>query len=157
MKNLSFISFLFALLASFFLLQGCDKLSSDTELAGRWQLTRIVRTDAASGTSTEIEIPQPTYWSFNLSLLSVTTPNPHNGHTAETLARYSRDAASLRLPEIYIHFRDRDSLLTDPEQPQLLLVGIDRNPTAYTVRFLSERKMTLDSDRTHLVFRKIGF
>ena len=60
----------------------------------------------------------------------------------------------LDVEPLYIHFRDRDSLLTDPQTTCLKDVGIYGNSGHFRVSRLSENHMVLCSDRDSLVFRK---
>ena len=98
---------------------------------------------------------QRIYWSFQLDLLSIKTlSGPLNGHTGETVARFRHQGATLDITAAYIHFRDRDSLLTDSATQALLPVGICGNTAHFEVETISGGRLVLRDSCRRLTFRK---
>lgn len=157
MKHILPILSLFLLAGTFFL-GSCEKFSDNGDIDGLWIMTeRYSRaTDAPSeGYPEKTDVGQRSIsWAFQLKLMSIRTPQNHNGHTAETVGRFSLHDGMLDVEPLYIHFRDRDSLLTDPQTTCLKDVGIYGNSGHFRVSRLSENHMVLCSDRDSLVFRK---
>lgn len=64
-----------------------------------------------------------------------------NGHTTETIARFNYDKDRLQITKTYIHFRDRDSLLTDANTSILQSIGIRGNASNYDIKRLTSSSM----------------
>lgn len=136
------------------LFASCDKMPSDSDLNGRWQLTAINATAPAT----------PTYWSFQLDLLSITTSETlHNGQTGETVGRFIVTPERLQITALYVHFRDRDELITPASDTpsetgnaspsaDLSSVGIIGHTADFAIETLSSSHLTL-VDKNHPVWR----
>lgn len=136
----------------------CDKLSDNGDLDGMWQLREMhtkASTDDATYSQATDKRAEKIYWSFQLDLLSITSEASLNGFTGETVARFTYSGERLEVTETYIHYRDRDSLLTDPETTELEALGIRGNTGSFAVSQLSKHSMILCSDTDSLVFKKI--
>lgn len=136
----------------------CDKLPTNGELDGQWQLMQIEEKGETSegGTSTSYSTKeQRIYWAFQLDLLNIYTQLGNlNGHTPNTVGRFQHANGKLELPEFYIHFHNRDSLLTDPNTTALEHTGIRGNRASFQVELLNSKSMILSSDYNRLTFRK---
>ena len=135
----------------------CDKMPSNGDLDGQWQLMKIVN-KSVSDFDSDIVIDKKTdriYWRFQLDLLSIYTPNKKlNGHTHNSVARFSHTAQELQITKTYIHFENRDSLLTDPNTTILSPMGIDGNAETFVVDRLDDSQMVLSTRSKQLYFRK---
>lgn len=140
-------------------LLSCDKTPTNGPLDGMWRLdyrASRLNADGAQFSPVEVNADNPTYWNIQLQLLTIVTPNSlHNGMTSESVARFSYDGSELSVGPIYIHYRDRDSLLTDPSTTALALVGITGNEATFSVLQLNSKRMILRSSTDSLVFKKI--
>lgn len=136
----------------------CDKLSDNGDLDGMWQL-REMHTKASADEETYSQAAdkraEKIFWSFQLDLLSITSEASLNGYTGETVARFSYSGERLEITQTYIHYRDRDSLLTDPATTELQALGIRGNSASFAVRQLSKHSLILCSATDSLVFKKI--
>lgn len=137
----------------------CGKTPTGDDLDGKWHLIARHTKATAEATSYAEAVPSPDYniyWSFQLQLMSITTDGVvHNGHSDETVARFSHEGDRLTLTQCYIHYRDRDSLLLDPTTEELATVGIHGCTGQFRIATLSGRTLILCSDRDSLTFRKI--
>ena len=109
-KHFATILFLLTLVLS------CDKLPSNGDLDGKWMLEHsYVRStpDASFDVHTDRRA-ESISWNFQLDLLSIVSHAIHNGETTETVARFSVNGDRLDITKTYIHYRDRDVELTDP-------------------------------------------
>ena len=89
-----------------------------------------------------------------LDLLMIYTPYVnHNGHTAYTATRFNHTSNKLSITEAYIHFHNKDSLLT-PGTDCLKNVGIINLPEEFEIETLNRKKMILKSSHYQLEFRK---
>lgn len=135
----------------------CSKLSNNGDIDGRWQLIHTyIKTDTEPdhyGMS-EDKTAQQIYWSFQLDLLSITSSDNLNGHTPETVARFVYAPPQLAITKTYIHYRDRDSLITDPLSTSLTPLGIRGNATNYRIARLNKTTLILCSEQDSLVFYK---
>ncbi len=139
-------------------LAACSKLSDNGKIDGKWRLENIYQkasTNALHYSNEQNLMPDNVYWNIQLNLLSVTSTSLHNGHTNETIARFAYDGNHLQLTQTYVHFRDRDSLLTDPSTTLLQGVGIRGNACNYIIRRLTSSSMVLCSEMDSLVFYKL--
>lgn len=151
-----YISSLLALLT--LVCASCSKLSSNGDIDGRWQLLHIYsKTDAASAHYEQDQdlTAQQVYWSIQLDLLSITSSDNLNGHTPETVARFTYAPPQFSITKAYIHYRDRDSLITDPLSTSLTPLGIRGNATNYSIVRLNKTSLILCSEQDSLVFYKV--
>jgi hypothetical protein len=94
------------------------------------------------------------YWNIQLDLLTIYTPNVHhNGHTAYTATRFHYTSDKLSITEAYIHYDNRDSLLTS-DTDCLTNVGIVQLPEHFEIKFKDRKTMILKSASYLLEFRK---
>lgn len=136
----------------------CSKLSDNGDIDGKWRLEKMYSKTSPTASDYTIEknlMDEKIYWNFQLKLLSITSSNILNGHTGETTARFTLSGDLLSINQTYIHFRDRDSLLTDPTTTQLETLGIRSNACNYRIRQLSSSRMVLCSHADSLVFYKL--
>lgn len=139
-------------------LAGCDKLPCNGNLDGIWQLCEVgSKTSLADASYAQItdKRDKSIFWSFQLQLLSMTSASFHNGHTSESVARFVYDDERLELTKIYIHFRDRDSLVTDPNATSFAEVGIRGCTAQFRIAQLNDSRLTLCSEMDSLVFHKV--
>lgn len=141
------------------LLASCEKKSDNGPIDGAWVMqehyTRAADTPDAGYTVNTGVSNAPTIWSFQLNLLSIRTPYAmHNGFTPESVARFNLSGSELTVGPIYIHFRDRDSLMTSPDAAGFETVGVQTPETHFRVPVLTSSRMVLCSSRDSLVFRK---
>lgn len=139
-----------SLLALALLAASCGKTPQNGDLDGKWRLAERI----AKKAYTQDTDPGTVYWSFSLDLLSINTGAIHNGKTTETVCRFAHEGNRLSITQAYVHYRDRDSLLTDPNTEALAAVGIHGNQASFRVAALSSSTLILVSDRDSLVFRK---
>lgn len=124
---------------------------------GRWQLLRIYSKADANAPHYDLEqdkAAQQVYWSIQLDLLSITSSENLNGHTPETVARFTYAPPQFSITKAYIHYRDRDSLITDPLSTSLTPIGIRGNATDYRIVRLNKTTLILCSAQDSLVFYK---
>lgn len=137
----------------------CSKMSDNGPIDGMWHLEKIyTRPDGnASGPySVEKDCGEDRiYWSFQLDLLSIRSKEGHNGKTNESVARFKLTSSTLDITSLYVHYRDRDSLLTDPATVDLSSVGIHGVNPSYTIVQLDGKHMRLCSATDSLIFRKL--
>lgn len=139
-------------------LTACDKLPKNGELDGQWQLMEMATKTAPDAT----EYAQVTnkkseriFWRFQLDLLNIYTQLGNlNGHSGFSVARFKHANGKLDIAPTYIHFENRDSLLTDPSTTALLPMGIRGNAANFTVEELNSERMVLTSPMERLTFRK---
>lgn len=156
MNKYSFLSAILIVICC--VLTACSKLSDNGPIDGKWRLEKMYSKSSAASTSYTDEkylMDENIYWSFQLNLLSITSSELLNGYTGETTARFNLSGDQLNITQTYIHFRDRDSLLTDPTTMQLQALGIRGNACNYHIRTLSSSRMVLCSDADSLVFYKL--
>lgn len=136
----------------------CEKTPVNGELDGKWKLCEMhskpAATDAAYTQAADVQ-QEAIYWNFSLRLLSITSAGNLNGHTQETVARFAYEGSSLSVTETYIHYRDRDSLIVDPQTTSLQPLGIRGNAARFRVAALTSSRLTLCSEMDSLVFRKL--
>lgn len=135
----------------------CSKLSSNGDIDGRWQLLRIYSKADANSPHYDLEqdkAAQQVYWSIQLDLLSITSSENLNGHTPETVARFTYAPPQFSITKAYIHYRDRDSIITDPLSTSLTPIGIRGNATGYRIARLNKTTLILCSAQDSLVFYK---
>ncbi len=141
------------------LISSCSNMSDNGPIDGMWHLEKIyTRPDGNASGSYSVEkncASDRIYWSFQLNLLSIRSAEEHNGKTSESVARFKLTSTTLDLTAIYVHYRDRDSLLTDPNAVDLSSVGIHGINPSYTIVQLDGNHMRLCSTTDSLVFRKL--
>lgn len=146
MKRTSILLLMLSLLAA-----SCQKYE-DSDLLGQWQLLEMTRTD--DGVAVSKKAGQIT-WSFQLGLLQVRALNEETGSVGDVfLGLYSEAGDSLFIPATYFHYRDRDSLYTDPAQTILEPYGIKGNTARFAIEVLSSNTLQLSSAFCLLRFRK---
>lgn len=136
----------------------CDKTPVNGGLDGKWHLLEMY--SKADAGEEGYSIPsdkraENIYWSFQLKLLHISSTGPHNGKTGDTFARFTYSGDRLSIDQTYIHFRDRDSLVTAAGTTVFEGVGIRGNATEYRISKLTGSDMILCSQRDSLVFFKI--
>ena len=154
MKKYLFPIFL-ATLACF---AACEKNPTNGDLDGQWQLMEISTKDAASDTDyTQVlsKKDEGIYWNFQLDLLMIRTmAEDLNGYTPFTAARFVHPGKKFDITSTYIHFRESDSLLTDPSTRILEPIGITGNAEKFDVEQLNHKRMVLTTPVKRLTFRK---
>lgn len=150
---------LFLLLTAMLTATSCEKMSDNGKLDGMWHLQQICSRpqDAASAGYTEHHDVREAgiYWSFQLQLLHIKSKAFLNGETAETMCRFDYTDSRLDITSTYIHYRDRDILITDAQTERLAPLGIRGNATSFRIERLTDHHMVLCSDQDSLVFQKI--
>ena len=71
------------------------------------------------------------------------------------MARFVHDGDRLSVTQTYVHFRDRDELITDPSTTLLEVVGIRGSASDYRIALLNSSRLTLCSQLDSLVFVKL--
>lgn len=153
------------LCALIFIVTSCDKLPQNGVLDGSWQLVKMTRKDTLPSPN-KIPATPPLiengsemqnygiYWNIQLDMLMIYTPYVnHNGHTGYTAARFYTKHNQFNITDTYIHFDNRDSLLT-PSTRCLQNVGIIGNQESFDMRLTGNNRMTLISNLYILEFRK---
>jgi|GEM_PF-363985 len=157
----------YLLITLFFTISSCDKTPQNGELDGSWQLVKMTAIDTMQQSkhlqkTRNLEIvdngsPMTNYgiyWNFQLDLLMIYTPwINHNGHTPYTIARFHAQNEKLTILDTYIHYDNRDSLLT-PQTNCLSNVGIPTNREEFQMNIKDGNKMSLRSKHYQLEFRK---
>lgn len=140
-------------------LSGCSKLTDNGPLDGKWQLCEIHSKSDLNAPHYDFSHVdyknQSVYWNFQLNLLSITSKEMLNTFTTETTARFSYDKTTLHVGPTYIHYRDRDSLLTNPSTTELVPLGIHGNESNFNIKQLNHTTMILCSEYDSLVFYKL--
>lgn len=140
------------------LLTACSKLTSNGKIDGKWRLEKMYckPTDNALYYTEEKDLmAEQIYWNIQLGLLSITSADTLNGYSNETTARFTTNNNHFEITQTYIHYRDRDSLLTDPNITLLEPIGIRSNACQYTIPLLTSSKMILCSEKDSLIFYKL--
>ena len=134
-------------------------MSDNGPIDGMWHLEKIYTHPNGNATgpfSVEKDCSEDRiYWSFQLDLLSIRSKEAHNGKTNESVARFKLSSSALDITSIYVHYRDRDSLLTDPNNVDLSAVGIHGNTASYNILQLDGKRLRLCSATDSLIFRKM--
>lgn len=150
---------LLLLLTAMLTAASCEKMSDNGKLDGMWHLQQICSRpqDAASAGYTEHHDVREAgiYWSFQLQLLHIRSKDFLNGETSETMARFDYSGTHLDITSTYIHYRDRDVLITDAQTQRLAPLGIRGNAGSFHIERLTDHHMVLCSDQDSLVFQKI--
>lgn len=138
------------------LFAACDKLPDDDDLNGQWRLLEMYGIDD-NGKFTQLtdKRESSTYWNFQLSLLYITSNDLHNGSTAVSFARFTHSGNTLSINEAYVHYRDRDSLVTDPASTAFATVGIRGNATQFVINRLTGSQLILTSPTDSLIFYRL--
>lgn len=148
MKNLIFI--LFTLIT--FIITSCTKTPINGKIDGMWQLKTI-----KLNSQTEDVQNDGIYWSFQLKLCQITSiSNLFDGKTNIANARFIVREDSLIIPEIYLNFRNSDSLITNPTTSIFIKAGIDGNHEKFRIITLNKNSMILENGPKKLLFRKQG-
>lgn len=138
------------------LLASCDKTPANGKLDGMWQLMETC--DIAPDGTVSAPVSRKDegiYWSIQLQMLNIHTQHALlNGHSYDTTARIVCRGNRLELISTYIHFDNRDSLLTDPQTPALEPLGIRGNTAVFTIVENTRSRLVLESGYNRLTFRK---
>lgn len=141
------------------LFPSCTKLSNNGPIDGKWFLTSMYsKTNEESPHYTEFHNKQEEgiYWIFQLNLLNIRTMiYAENYLSTDIIARFNVNSDMLQVGPTYVHFRERDSLLTDPNTTLLEPIGIRGISSTYKIVELNSNNMILCSSKDSLVFRKI--
>lgn len=129
-------------------------------LDGKWQLVEMYSKSASNEanyatTPTTNKRADNIYWNIQLKLLYITSAQPLNTFTTETVARFKFTGSTLQVGPTYIHYRDRDSLITNPNSTELVPLGIRGNASSYDIKRLSSTTMILCSQLDSLIFKKL--
>lgn len=153
------LSILFASL-TILLFSYCSKMPENGALDGKWQLTEMYSKTTNSdahyiSTPTTDKRADNIYWNIQLKLLYITSAEPLNTFTTETVARFHYSGSTLQVGPTYIHYRDRDSLITNANSTELVPLGIRGNATTYDIKRLNASTMILCSPLDSLIFKKL--
>lgn len=134
----------------------CNKLPANGDLEGFWQVTAIQYKNNETYDESVPMKNRKIFWTFQQQLLSIQayTQPAETNITGETLARFKYSGNTIELNELYVHFRDTDSLLTDPNTKLLEGIGITGNKASFTIEKLNDDNMVLSSDFARILFRK---
>ena len=151
----SFIIIMFTLILS-----SCSKFSDNGALDGKWRLYEMYTKPHAESSqyiTTELTDRKSAviYCNIQLRLIAISSGEKVNGYTHNTVARFNYNGTSLQVGPVYIHYRDRDSLLTDPTNTSLVPLGIRGNATDYNIKQLNSATMVLCSRHDSLIFHKL--
>lgn len=148
---------LVALLLACGLAASCDKLPKNGKLDGRWQMLDLYSRSTPSAPTHDLHAPKKAdgiYWDVQLDLINIHSQGGHlNGHTDDAVARFAYNDNRLAITATYIHYRDRDSLLT-AETTALVSFGIRSNTADFRIARLSGSQLILVNASDSLVFRK---
>ncbi len=154
MKRAKTLRTILSLALSCLIIQACDKVSDNGPLDGMWRLTAIHYHTAGIDSVVDMQADK-VFWSIQLQLLSIRSNQFFpNGSTPETLARFIHTGDSLLLAPMYIHHRNKDVLITDPQSTISQRVGIDGNSARFAIEQLDKNHLTLQSSYARLFFRK---
>lgn len=144
----------FKLLFCILFLSSCEKAAKNGFLDGQWQLMSIQKDEESALSDKKSEA---IYWSFQLGIMVIHTPNYlHNNITNNTFGNYILTSDSLLIPSLYIHYYDKDSLITNTYTTVLNSVGIQGNSAQFAVESLTKNSLILHGQQQRLRFRKIG-
>lgn len=138
----------------------CSKMPENGALDGKWQLTEMYSKTTNSdahyiATPTTDKRADNIYWNIQLKLLYITSAEPLNTFTTETVARFHYSGSTLQVGPTYIHYRDRDSLITNANSTELIPLGIRGNATTYDIKRLNASTMILCSPLDSLIFKRL--
>lgn len=138
----------------------CSKMPENGALDGKWQLTEMYSKTTNSdahyiATPTTDKRAENIYWNIQLKLLYITSAEPLNTFTTETVARFHYSGSTLQVGPTYIHYRDRDSLITNANSTELIPLGIRGNATTYDIKRLNASTMILCSPLDSLIFKRL--
>ncbi len=138
----------------------CSKMPENGTLDGKWQLTEMYSKTTNSdahyiATPTTDKRADNIYWNIQLKLLYITSAEPLNTFTTETVARFHYSGSTLQVGPTYIHYRDRDSLITNANSTELIPLGIRGNATTYDIKRLNASTMILCSPLDSLIFKRL--
>lgn len=148
----------YLLTAALLALAACDKMPENGPLDGQWQLMEIATRQSSADDAYSLREPQKDkriYWCFQLRLLCLRSATGNlNGLSYETMGRFRFTGDSLAVTELYVHFRSRDSLVTDPRTTMFEPFGIAGCADTFRIERLDGRQMVLRSTSRRLTFRK---
>ena len=153
MKNHIILLFTFTLA----LISSCEKNPTNGDLDGQWQLLEISNKTVATDADYDTHISKKDdriYWCFQLDLLMIRSKENLNGQTPYTFARFNHSGKNLDLTSTYIHFRDKDELITETDTRILEPMGITGNAEKYVIQELNSKRMVLTTAVKRLTFRK---
>lgn len=139
-------------------IHSCSKLSDNGDLDGKWQLLEMyskTTESAANYTEFENKADKRIYWMFQMELLNIRSwTRLENVLGEDIMARFAHNGNEMRVGPTYVHFRERDSLLTDPSTTLLEPVGIRGNAANFQIKVLNSKSMILCSEKDSLIFKK---
>ncbi len=138
----------------------CSKMPENGLLDGKWQLSEMYSKTTHSdahyvATLATDKRADNIYWNIQLKLLYITSAKPLNTFTNETVARFHYSGSTLQVGPTYIHYRDRDSLITNANSTELIPLGIRGNATTYNIKRLNASTLILCSSLDSLIFKKL--
>lgn len=139
----------------------CSNMPENGVLDGKWQLTEMYSKTTSNNDAHYLATPTTDkradniYWNIQLKLLYITSAKPLNTFTTETVARFHYSGSTLQVGPTYIHYRDRDSLITNTNSTEFESLGIRGNATTYDIKRLNSSTMILCSQLDSLIFKKL--
>ncbi|MBO5699428.1 MAG: lipocalin-like domain-containing protein [Bacteroidaceae bacterium] len=141
-------------------LVACDKLPQNDDLDGMWHLQK--KTTFNDVNPNEVNVSDlRIYWNFQLDLLEIVSleepiyqDDAKKLKTDKVFCRFDFSGHTLCVNQVYLHFDNRDSLLTDTSTQLLERYGIMGCRDTFNVEHLGSKQMILVSDHKRLCFRK---
>lgn len=155
MRHSHFITICFLLTS---LLFSCSKVSHNGKLDGRWRMKECYSKTSKEDThytQYSNKMGSSIFWSFHLNILQITSNSLLNGHSNNTMCRFVYEGDRLSITNVYINFRDKDSLATDPNTTTFVPLGIRGNASNYHIKRLTSSEMILCSDMDSLIFYQL--
>ena len=128
----------------------CDKLPMNGKLDGKWQLKTIIKNSQKKN-----QEDSGIFWSLQLKLCQITYMRglfDGASNIANTRFLYKND--SLFIFNIYLNFRNRDSLIVTPTTI-FEEAGITGSQEGFKVITLNKKDMLLENGNKKLLFRKL--
>lgn len=144
------IIYIVIVLVGLLIVGGCDKLPMNGKLDGKWQLKTIIK-DSQEKNQEDSGI----FWSFQLKLCQITYMRgifDRASNIANTRFLYKND--SLFIFNIYLNFRNRDSLIVTPTTI-FEEAGITGSQEGFKIITLNKKNMLLENGNKKLLFRKL--
>ena len=138
----------------------CDKLPQNDELDGMWHLQKIMHLDENNSYEENV-LENRYYWNFQLDLMLIMSlsdliyeDTANSLKTDRAFCRFDYSNGQLFVHEVYLHFDNRDSLLTDRSTTLLERYGIVGCSDTFDIEKLNNKHMILVSENKKLFFRK---
>ena len=144
------IIYIIIILAGLMIVGSCDKLPMNGKLDGKWQLKTIIKNSQKKN-----QEDAGIFWSFQLKLCQITYMRglfDGASNIANTRFLYKND--SLFIFNIYLNFRNRDSLIVTPTTI-FEEAGITGSQEGFKVITLNKKNMLLENGNKKLLFRKL--